>query len=51
MKTTEQMNFWLGQCGQDCTDRNTCSAGGIDQPYEEMFGLSRSAMKLLEKNL
>lgn len=44
--TTEQMNFWLGKFGQDYTDRNMYTSEGIDQTYEEMFGVSRSAMNL-----
>jgi len=42
--TTEQMNFWLGQFGQDYTDRNTCTAEGVDQNYENWFGVKRSEM-------
>ena len=41
---TEQMNFWSGEFGEDCTDRNTYTPEGIDLACQELFGVRRTEM-------
>jgi pseudaminic acid biosynthesis-associated methylase len=41
---TEQMNFWQGQFGKEYTDRNILTVAGMEESFQKLFGLTRSAV-------